>query len=255
MPSREQALAWTFLNSHNYQDSKSKEYRTKVRSHISRLQHARVRATLCQSRSAGIDLESSLGSYDHGEGQCNTLSRPCALRRSAAIHDNNTQNVSFSILESCIVDVKAGKGDNHSDGGQTSCSLQKKKRRRHCETQCMNEPSKVSETLGWDALHMVHSDHPAAPDADTHLTGRDSFAPVPYKLWYGWLTDYWYHKTVPESQNLLKASSKDIENYTVFLRRQEHAEPALYYMSLLLASGIPLVKLRSSRSMLLLTVH
>jgi hypothetical protein len=75
--------------------------------------------------------------------------------------------------------------------------------------------------------------------ANLALTSPASFAPVHYKPWYGRLLDYWYRKTVPQSRKLLKATFEEIESYTIFLRRQEHAEPALYYMSLLLASGIP----------------
>ena len=64
-------------------------------------------------------------------------------------------------------------------------------------------------------------------------------APVPRREWYGWLHDYWFNGTLPKAVNLLKISNEQLQRYIAWMWRLQNSEPAMYYMSLLIATGIP----------------
>ena len=70
---------------------------------------------------------------------------------------------------------------------------------------------------------------------------RDPFDtyPVPYQHWFGWLLDFWYAGTLPKGQRMVKASAEGMKAYILWSRRFQMTEPALFYTSLFLASGIP----------------
>lgn len=70
---------------------------------------------------------------------------------------------------------------------------------------------------------------------------RDPFDtyPVPYQPWFGWLLDFWYSGTLPKSNRLVKTTPERMNTYITWSRRFELTEPALFYTSLFLASGIP----------------
>ncbi|KAK3113755.1 hypothetical protein LTR53_008620 [Teratosphaeriaceae sp. CCFEE 6253] len=82
------------------------------------------------------------------------------------------------------------------------------------------------------------------PDPLLLNTGRrDPFHtyPVPYLQWFGPLLDFWYGVVIPKGHRLLKCPAAELEDYVVWSRRFELTEPALYYTSLYLATGIPVV--------------
>ncbi|KAK4549179.1 hypothetical protein LTR36_007637 [Oleoguttula mirabilis] len=62
--------------------------------------------------------------------------------------------------------------------------------------------------------------------------------PVPYQTWFGWLQDFWY-SILPKSNRLVKTTPERMNAYITWSRRIELTEPALFYTSLFLASGIP----------------
>ena len=70
---------------------------------------------------------------------------------------------------------------------------------------------------------------------------RDPFDtyPVPYQPWFGWLLDFWYAGTLPRARRLVKTTAEGINAYILWSRRFEMTEPALFYTSLFLATGIP----------------
>lgn len=53
------------------------------------------------------------------------------------------------------------------------------------------------------------------------------------------MLDFWYKYTLPRSQRLIKVRQQDIQVYVVWSRSFELTEPALFYTSLFLATGIP----------------
>ncbi|KAK5135048.1 hypothetical protein LTR08_005708 [Meristemomyces frigidus] len=57
--------------------------------------------------------------------------------------------------------------------------------------------------------------------------------------WISWLLDFWYAGMLPKSRRLVKMTSDDMHDYTLWSRRCELVEPAMFYTSLTLASGIP----------------
>ncbi|KAK5126329.1 hypothetical protein LTR85_010565 [Meristemomyces frigidus] len=63
--------------------------------------------------------------------------------------------------------------------------------------------------------------------------------PVAYQDWFGWLLDFWYAGTLPKSNRLVKTTPERMNDYIKWSRRFELTEPALFYTSLFLASGIP----------------
>ncbi|KAK3670446.1 hypothetical protein LTR78_009687 [Recurvomyces mirabilis] len=79
---------------------------------------------------------------------------------------------------------------------------------------------------------------------DIHIigaTGKDPFDtyPVPYEPWYGPLLDRWYHR-LALGPALLKCTTQEIHDYINWVRRFEFSEPAVYYTSILLATGTPI---------------
>lgn len=63
--------------------------------------------------------------------------------------------------------------------------------------------------------------------------------PVSYQPWYGWLLDYWYNHTLLKANKLVKCTPHQMSDYVLWSRGFEVTEPALYYTSLFLATGIP----------------
>lgn len=51
--------------------------------------------------------------------------------------------------------------------------------------------------------------------------------------------DFWYACTLPRARRLIKTDLQSLQNYVVWSRRFELTEPALFYTSLFLATGIP----------------
>ncbi|KAH9832423.1 hypothetical protein Tdes44962_MAKER02087 [Teratosphaeria destructans] len=72
-------------------------------------------------------------------------------------------------------------------------------------------------------------------------SSKDPFStyPVPYKSWFGWLLDFWYSGILPRSNRLVKVTTAQMSSYITWSRAFEITEPALYYTSLFLATGIP----------------
>lgn len=63
--------------------------------------------------------------------------------------------------------------------------------------------------------------------------------PVQYQGWFGWLLELWYDFILPRAKNMVKMSQRQLAEYAVWSKRLELTEPALFYMSLFLATGIP----------------
>ena len=85
----------------------------------------------------------------------------------------------------------------------------------------------------------------AIPDLSYMDAGmRDPFCtlPVQYLDWYGKLINFWHHVVCQRATPVLKASQSELDAYTIWSRRQELAEPALFYTALFLASGIPVAE-------------
>jgi len=74
-------------------------------------------------------------------------------------------------------------------------------------------------------------------------TPQDPFQtyPVPYHDWFGPLLDHWYGVVIPRGHRFLKCPVAELERYALWSRNFELTEPALYYTSLFLATGIPVV--------------
>lgn len=239
MPSHGHAIALTFLNSSNFEDSKSKKHRTKVRSHISKLQHARSRDLEYQRQQSCANLEQLSGVVDDEEGNDATLPKSLISEHSSASQANYATDIPQWSTQNAIASTFPVKRNNDHDRA-LPLDVKQRKVTDHHFSQDADESRSVWELQMRQRQQAECQDATVTPStADIALTGRGSFAPVHYKPWYGWLMDYWYGKTLPESRKLLKATSEDIKEYTIFSNRQEHAEPALYYMALLLASGIP----------------
>ncbi|KAI7618216.1 hypothetical protein KC343_g9181 [Hortaea werneckii] len=72
-------------------------------------------------------------------------------------------------------------------------------------------------------------------------THKDPFEtyPVPYQPWFTWLLDFWYIHILPKARSLVKLQPQTLSSYILWSRRFELTEPALFYTSLFLATGIP----------------
>ncbi|KAK5111538.1 hypothetical protein LTR62_004834 [Meristemomyces frigidus] len=103
-------------------------------------------------------------------------------------------------------------------------------------------PKHATPRIREEELHRL-VEHFRMPDMTLlGATREDPFLtyPIPdHETWYAPLLDKWYQRLGLGSA-LLKCSPKMIQDYVTWVRRFEMTEPAVYYTSILLATGTPI---------------
>ncbi|KAF2755874.1 hypothetical protein EJ05DRAFT_477937 [Pseudovirgaria hyperparasitica] len=76
-----------------------------------------------------------------------------------------------------------------------------------------------------------------------NASARDPFAYTPaIQSRREWLTDFWYNHVIPKSSHPIKVPMEQLSVYVRWCRQLDLTEPALYYSSLFMASGIPVAE-------------
>lgn len=202
---------WLFLNYNNPDEARSGQTRKKIRAHVTSRQHALTRQNLDedndykQSKQSGQDdrpLRSS--------GVSSSSSRPSLPKKKSALASRTKRRLKSErfIPSQHISCWNPQEDDSTSDSSPA----------RH-------------ETTYEEALKVAAFPSPNSINLNV--------APVPKKEWYDWLHDYWFNGTLPKAKGRLKVNEDQMERYMMWTRQLQNTEPAMYYMSLLLATGIP----------------
>ncbi|KAF2173246.1 hypothetical protein M409DRAFT_17190 [Zasmidium cellare ATCC 36951] len=204
---------WLFLSYDHPDHARSRQARRTIRAHITSRQHALNRQSPPKTSSSG-DAASKPHEYEDEHG-------PLSASRS-----------STSQLPS-------------RPGTQTSSAKPRLRPKPPSPHISRLVPDEEDEAL--DGNHSpktcsktTRNKRPRSTTTTSIPTEVDlNVVPVPRRDWYEWLHDYWFEGTLPKAKGRLKVNDDQLRRYISWTRRLQITEPAMYYMSLLLATGIP----------------
>lgn len=204
---------FAFIGQEDPEKFKSRGTRRKIRSHIASTQHRNNRLAAEGPKQAKFRANLSIQDFEPG-------APARSKRRPAPKNDRKVRSPK----------IKTTQRRQHHKKAPTTFTNRKGSR-------ALASPGRER------TKNATSSDHTMFLIRQSDLTSQTNAAshPVPFEPWFDWLTSYWYERTMPRSTSLLKTNMQQIQLYTTWSRRMEFTEPALYYMSLLLATGIPCV--------------
>ncbi|WPH01523.1 Hypothetical protein R9X50_00436900 [Acrodontium crateriforme] len=255
------AKKWNFLNLSDPQDLKDRATQKKIRSHVTSRQHAKARKAAKQQ---ALSVRPRLSAV------VRAVPSPSSVKASGSHPPPYAKPTSVKSTQGALDDQPESNDREITTSEEWNIVVKRPKQpiRKYCSRSPLRvahsrQPSpatssdSTSSTI-YDSYIPIQSRSQSPPlaafnfhtplyDPAHYFHGATNFdpfssTPVQYLPWYGWLTDYWYGRTLPRSNKLLKASLAQINVYTLWARRLEMEEPALYYMALLLASGIPVAE-------------
>ena len=204
---------FSFIGQEDTAKFKSRGTRRKIRSHIASTQHRNNRLAAESARKTKFRANLSISDFQEGV--------PARSKRATA--PKNDRKVRSP-------QIKATQRRQQHKRNSSSSTPRKGSR---APASPHRERTKNASSTDRTMFLIRQSDLTSQANAAAH--------PVPFEPWFDWLTSYWYERTMPRSTSLLKTNMQQIQLYTTWSRRMEFSEPALYYMSLLLATGIPCV--------------
>ncbi|GIZ47560.1 hypothetical protein CKM354_001064800 [Cercospora kikuchii] len=202
---------FSFIGQEDAAKFKSRGTRRKIRSHIASTQHRNNRLAAEGPKQAKFRANLSISDFQQ--------SAPARSKRATA-----------------------PKNDRKVQLPQIKATQRRQQHKRNLSSSTPRRGSRGLSSPGRErAKNASSKDHTMFLIRQSDLTSQANAAahPVPFEPWFDWLTSYWYERTMPRSTSLLKTNMQQIQLYTTWSRRMEFSEPALYYMSLLLATGIP----------------
>lgn len=203
---------WRFFSHSHPDEARDQRTRKRIRAHITRRQHALKRQVTEESPAARRLTEpaaESEGSLPQPSGQHVPHGNALAFRQQPV---PNT--------EQCWALLKTPYQNSEPLRAREDRLVRSSKRRE------LDDDHRLSQIATSPSIEAVQL----------------NAAPVPQKQWYGWLHDYWFNGTLPRAVNLLKINNEQLQRYIAWMWRLQNSEPAMYYMSLLIATGIPYVQ-------------
>ncbi|WPB06262.1 uncharacterized protein RHO25_010919 [Cercospora beticola] len=202
---------FSFIGQEDTEKFKSRGTRRKIRSHIASTQHRNNRLAAEGPKQAKFRANLSISDFPQAA--------PARSKRATA--PKNDRKVRSP-------QIKATRRHQQRKRNPSSSTPRKGSR---APASPHRERTKNASSTDRTMFLIRQSDLTSQANAAAHQ--------VPFEPWFDWLTSYWYERTMPRSTSLLKTNMQQIQLYTTWSRRMEFSEPALYYMSLLLATGIP----------------
>lgn len=221
---------WTFFTYDHPSQAKDQQTRKKIRGHITRRQHA-----LNRSKQSTDEKNLPPGSF-YVRDPKNYAASSSSSEASAS--SSSTRSVPKT-------HVSAFRVKQHLQPQQ-----QQPPRTTHrrvpirWNSDSSDETQSDEEALYYYAANPDYFDYfnyPAVAIVSPTNSVDLNVAPVDQKEWYGWLHDYWFNGTLPKAKHRLKVNDHQLQQYIAWTRSLVVTEPAFYYMSLLLATGIPCV--------------
>ncbi|CAK4032579.1 Hypothetical predicted protein [Lecanosticta acicola] len=205
-----------------------------------------------QKRTSRKVVRSQATAYSHRVAPRGTAKQEVALRRLRSAEDSSNgpsrrPSVTSTLSSTTSTSGKRRRGSplhqQHTSLVAGTANISRKRAalpvRRGRARASSIQSNRSSRSLSPGAFEYALPD-PAFLDASM----RDPFdtQPVRHRDWYGKLISFWYNVVFARSIRVLKATKSELDEYTIWSRRQELQEPALFYSALFLASGIPVAE-------------
>lgn len=204
-------MEWTFLNHSHPGEKQDVRTRWKIRSSVSRRQHYLKR----RDAAKGIRLHEPSGPSDRRNNH-----------HLPAIASRKPLNQPTLTIRTCTCRDQACISQGHSCPQLLECGDNADFSR--CFARAPKDQDAITKFRS-NAMAKRPSIRPLPLNA----------APVIREPWFGWLHEIWFKRTLPNAKSLLRMSSTQLDVYISWIWQVQHTDPAMYYMSLLLASGIP----------------